>query len=271
MKGKIVKSTGGFYYVDSEGEIYETRGRGNFRHKGKRPMVGDEVEFIIQDGLGYITSIFPRKNQLLRPDVANVDQVLVVIPIESPLYNLYIIDKIICHYEHAGLDILISVNKVDLNFNESVKIKEIYEKVGYRVFLTDISGRGYEELKSELENKTTALAGVSGAGKSTLTSNLLGLDILRGSVSEKTGRGKHTTRHVEIFSKDSIYIFDTPGFSSMDLSEIEPEELGDLFIEFFKYRGNCKFNNCKHRLEPGCGVIEAVESGLIPKERYENY
>ncbi|EFI42202.1 MULTISPECIES: ribosome small subunit-dependent GTPase A [Peptoniphilus] len=272
MKGKIIKLTGGFYYVNSESEVYETRARGNFRNNDIKPLVGDIVEFKYDENkLGYIEKVYPRKNKLLRPAVANVDQVLIVIPTKDPKYNLNLIDKMICFYENK-VDILIAINKYDLDRDKAEELMEIYRKAGFKTFLISYKYTFTIDLLREyLKQKTTALCGVSAAGKSTIASNILKKDILIGDVSEKTKRGKHTTRHTEIFTGDNnTYIFDTPGFSSFDL-DINSEELQQFFREFKRNSGKCKFNNCKHINEPECNIKKMVENGLISKSRYDSY
>ena len=272
MKGKIVKLTGGFYYVYSDGTVYETRARGNFRHKDMKPVVGDIVEFKTEENkLGYIEDVYPRKNILTRPPVANVDQVLIVIPTKDPKYNLNLIDKMIAAYE-GEVDILIAINKYDLDREEAEKLLKLYIKAGFKTFMLSYKfDFTIELLKTYLEGKTTALSGVSAAGKSTIASHILGRDVQVGDISEKTRRGRHTTRHVELlFGENDTYLFDTPGFSSYDLS-IDLNDLEDRFREFKKCIGNCKFNNCKHINEPQCAVKEAVENGEIELTRYNNY
>lgn len=272
MKGKIVKLLGGFYYVKSGSEIYETRARGNFRNDSIKPLVGDDVEFKVEGKmLGYIEKVYPRKNQLIRPAIANVDQVLIVIPSKDPDYNLNLIDKVICSYENK-VDILIAINKYDLDKKSAEYLLGIYRKAGFKSFMISYKYMFTIDLLREyLRGKTTALSGVSAAGKSTIASCILNKNILVGDVSEKTGRGKHTTRHVEIFSgEEEIYLFDTPGFSSIDLN-IPAEELKDCFREFHEPSKSCRFNDCLHIDEPECKVKELVKNGTIGQSRYDNY
>lgn len=272
MKGKIVKLTGGFYYVYSDGKVYETRARGNFRHNDTKPVVGDIVEFKYEeDKLGYIEKVYPRKNILTRPPVANVDQVLIVIPTKDPKYNLNLVDKMIASYE-GEVDILIAINKYDLDKEEAEKVMSIYRKAGFKTFMISyVYDFTIDLLRGYLEGKTTALSGVSAAGKSTIASYILEKDVKVGEVSEKTKRGKHTTRHVELlFGDKETYLFDTPGFSSFDL-RFDLDDLKSRFREFEKYEANCKFNNCMHLNEPSCAVKEAVENDEIEKTRYNNY
>lgn len=272
MRGKIVKLTGGFYYVNHDSKVYETRARGNFRNDDIKPLVGDEVEFKYEKNkLGYIEKIYPRKNMLTRPAVANVDQVLIVIPVKDPKYNLNLVDRLICQYENK-VDILIAVNKYDLDEESARNLIEIYRSAGFKTFMISYKYTfTLDLLKDYLKNKTTALSGVSAAGKSTIVNQILNRDIEVGSVSEKTRRGKHTTRHVELLNgEDGIYLFDTPGFSSLDLS-LKAEDLKDYFREFTIPSSKCKFNNCRHLNEPDCNVRKLVEEGALPKTRYDNY
>lgn len=271
MRGKIIKLTGGFYYVSHNSEIYETRARGLFRNEDIKPLVGDEVEFKMDANLGYIDEIYPRKNVLKRPTVANVDQVLIVVPTKDPDYNLNLIDKIIASYEDE-VEILIAINKYDLDKKVGENLMDIYRKAGFKTFLISYKYTFTIDLLREyLKGKTTALSGVSAAGKSTITSYILNKDVEIGDISEKTRRGTHTTRHVEIIAgDDDTYIFDTPGFSSFEL-DINSDELKHKFREFEKNRGRCKYKDCRHINEPDCEIKKLVEEGEIAKTRYENY
>ena len=270
MIGKIIKLTGGFYYIKSGDQVFETRARGNFRHSKVDPLVGDDVEFKYEEKtLGYIEKVYPRKNMLTRPKVANVDLALVVIPVLNPKYNLVIIDKTIIQAEYQGIDVAVVINKCDLDGESGEKLEEIYKSAGFETFMISDKDNSIDSLKNFLKGKTVALCGVSGAGKSTITSRILDKDVEVGKVSDKTKRGKHTTRHTEILYNDDIYIFDTPGFSSLSLN-IDSDDLKNYFREFRTYN-DCKFNNCNHIKEPKCAVKEAVELGKITRERYENY
>lgn len=270
MIGKIIKLTGGFYYIKSGDQVFETRARGNFRHSKVDPLVGDDVEFKYEEKtLGYIEKVYPRKNMLTRPKVANVDLALVVIPVLDPKYNLVIIDKTIIQAEYQGIDVAVVINKCDLDRESGKKLEEIYKNAGFETFMISDKDNSIDSLKNFLKGKTVALCGVSGAGKSTITSRILDKDVEVGKVSDKTKRGKHTTRHTEILYNDDIYIFDTPGFSSLSLN-IDSDDLKNYFREFRTYN-DCKFNNCNHIKEPKCAVKEAVELGKITRERYENY
>ncbi|WBW49249.1 ribosome small subunit-dependent GTPase A [Peptoniphilus equinus] len=271
MEGKIIKLTGGFYTVLSEDIEYTARARGNFRNEAIKPIVGDNVVFRMENDLGYITEVLPRHNVLKRPQVANVDQVLVVIPTKDPQYNLNLVDKVIASYEDE-VDILIAINKYDLDKDSAEHLLKIYRGAGFKTFLISYKYTFTIDLLREyVRGKTTALSGVSAAGKSTIISNLLGKEIKVGGVSEKTRRGVHTTRHVEIFSgSDATFIFDTPGFSSMKL-DIGPADLHNYYREFRKYKEGCRFMDCKHIHEPDCAVKEAVMAGMISEERYDTY
>ncbi|WP_308552050.1 ribosome small subunit-dependent GTPase A [uncultured Peptoniphilus sp.] len=270
MIGKIIKLTGGFYYVKDD-KVYETRARGLFRHKDEKPVVGDIVDFEVEkEMLGYITNVHPRKNMLKRPPVANVDLALVIIPTKNPNPNIFLIDKVLAEYEKEDMTVKIVISKADLDKDYANELKNIYEKAGYETYIySAITGEGKESIKNLLEGKTTALSGVSAAGKSTLISNILNINLETGTVSSKLNRGKHTTRHVEIFpGENNTFIFDTPGFSSYEV-DVEAEDLKYYFREFNKY--SCKFNDCHHVNEPGCGVKAAIENGEVEETRYESY
>lgn len=270
MIGKIIKLTGGFYYIKSGDEVFETRARGNFRHSKVEPIVGDDVEFKYEEKtLGYIEKVYPRKNMLTRPRVSNVDLALIVIPVLDPKYNLVIIDKTIIQAEHEGIDLAIVINKSDLDSESAEELARIYKNSGFETFVISDKDDNIENLRAYLHGKTVALCGVSGAGKSTITSRILNKEVEVGKISQKTKRGKHTTRHTEILYNDDIYIFDTPGFSSLTL-KIDEEDLKNYFREFKNFN-NCKFNNCNHIKEPKCAVKDAVDRGEIEKSRYENY
>lgn len=270
MIGKIIKLTGGFYYVKDD-KVYETRARGLFRHKDEKPVVGDIVDFEVEkEMLGYITNVHPRKNMLKRPPVANVDLALVIIPTKNPNPNIFLIDKVLAEYEKEDMTVKIVISKADLDKDYANELKNIYEKAGYETYIySAITGEGKESIKNLLEGKTTALSGVSAAGKSTLISNILNINLETGTVSSKLNRGKHTTRHVEIFpGENNTFIFDTPGFSSYEV-DVEAEDLKYYFREFNKY--SCKFNDCHHVNEPGCAVKAALENGEVEDTRYESY
>lgn len=273
--GKITKLLGGFYYIaDEEGNIYESRAKGNFRHKSLTPMVGDWVEFTEGQGntLAYIQKLLPRSSQMKRPAVANVDQVFLVVPVDEPKYNLDLINKLLVYYEKEKIPIVILINKVDLNVEEGEYLKRNFALTGYPVYaLSFTTPSDLERLRPLLAHKTTALAGVSAAGKSTLTDYFVEEDVKVGGLSKKTMRGKHTTRHNELFEgKDGIFLLDTPGFSSIEMAELKSRELKRYFPEFRK-AGPCRFLDCDHRKEPGCEVKSLVDEGKIWDKRYEGY
>lgn len=274
--GLITRLLGGFYrVVDERGTIHETRARGKFRHRAEAPVVGDVVEFVEQSGeeIGWITKIHPRKNFLLRPGVSNVDQVLLLITPIDPVCNVSLTDRLLTRYACEGIDVRILINKANLDPEGAQKLRERFEAIGYEVYVISLLAEDAKDLVRPLLNhKKTALAGVSGAGKSTLTSLVVEADVQTSHVSEKTRRGRHTTRHNEIFlTTDGDFLFDTPGFSSLDLEDFDSEEIQEGFIEFRPYEGLCRFKDCLHLKEPGCAIQEAVEEGSILSDRYEEY
>ena len=277
LKGIIVKGVGGFYYVKTSEGIIESRARGVFRDENITPLVGDKVRVRIseEDGTGYILDIEERKTQLLRPPVANVTQAIIVMSIKSPNINTWLLDKVLLMAEYEGLDVIICLNKYDLDEKLSEKYKCIYEKAEYKVLLTSCKlDIGIDELKNQLHNNISVFAGPSGVGKSSLLNKVdHRLNLETGTVSNKTKRGKHTTRHIELLElfKES-FILDTPGFSSLNLDFIEDEShVKDYFREIHKHGSDCRFLTCLHDKEPDCGVKEKVEEGLIDEERYNNY
>lgn len=278
IKGKIVKGIGGFYYVRSGEEVYECRAKGLFRREDVVPMVGDDVEIRItkeDQSKGYVEEIMDRKNELIRPAVSNIDQAIIVFAVKSPDPNLWLLDKFIILAEEQEVEVVICFNKVDLAEEQEVeRLSDIYSKAGYQVLTTSVEkGIGIESLREKLVGKTTALAGPSGVGKSTLLNAIQpNLGLKTGTVSDKTSRGKHTTRHVELMSLDAGgYVLDTPGFSSLDLDFLDEDNLSEYFLEIHEKSEGCKFRGCRHHKEPKCMVKEAVESGEISRERYENY
>ena len=279
MKGKIIKGIAGFYYIHVENHgIYECKAKGGFRNKKIKPYVGDLVEIDIIDEAhkkGNIVSILPRLNALIRPTVANVDQAMIIFALTSPEPNLGLLDRFLITMQLQGLKTTICFNKLDIGSDAAAKkLSRIYENCGYEVLFVSVAeGVGLEKVKKRLKGKTTVLAGPSGVGKSSLM-NYLNPDaeMETGAVSEKIQRGRHTTRHSEIFYLgDGTYLMDTPGFTSLYLQDIEPEQLKDYFAEFEPYEGKCRFNGCVHIHEPDCAVKEALAQGKIHNVRYESY
>lgn len=279
MQGKIIKGIAGFYYVHVvHSGIYECKAKGVFRNKKIKPLVGDNVEFEILDEenrIGNIINIYDRKNELIRPAVSNISQALVVFAIANPMPNLNLLDRFLVMMERNGIDTIICFNKIDLVEEEEIlKLRDIYVKAGYHVMFTSTKeNMGIEEVLRVIDGKTTAFAGPSGVGKSSLLNALIPeANSQTGEISEKIKRGKHTTRHTEIFNvSDDTYLMDTPGFSSIYVNDFEKEELKNYFREFIEYNNGCRFTGCVHVNEPDCLVKEAVENGGINRSRYDNY
>lgn len=284
MQGKIIKGIAGFYYVcvtnpaEDTTEIYECKAKGIFRKDGTRPLVGDDVEMEVLDedaGKGNIQKILPRKNALIRPAVANVDQALVIFAAAKPAPNFNLLDRFLIMMAEQELPCIICFNKQDIvDEEERQKLTSVYENCGCRVvFASATKGEGTEEIRALLRGKTTTVAGPSGVGKSSMVNSLCGDTYMEtGEISEKIDRGKHTTRHAELLLiGPDTYIVDTPGFSSLSVFNMEKEELKDFYPEFAKYEDECRFRGCSHISEPDCGVKNALQDGKISPMRYENY
>ncbi|MBQ1688962.1 MAG: ribosome small subunit-dependent GTPase A [Lachnospiraceae bacterium] len=278
MEGKIIKGIAGFYYVHTGfGELYECKAKGVFRNKKIKPLVGDRVAIEILDSekkIGNITEIAERKNSLIRPAVANIDQVIVIFACAQPSPNLNLLDRFLIHMEQRRVETVICFNKCDLiTQEEQEKIAALYKKQYPVFFISAKQQIGLEQLQNQMEHKTTVFAGPSGVGKST-TINWVNpeANMETGQISKKIERGKHTTRHSELFVlSEDTFLMDTPGFTSLYLTDIEKEELRYYFPEFSVFEGSCRFQGCMHVNEPNCMVKKAVEDGEIPKERYDNY
>ena len=278
MKGKIVKGIAGFYYVHAENKIYECKAKGVFRKDNRKPLVGDDVELDVLDeekALGNIRELLPRRSELIRPAVANVDQALVIFSIVKPKPNFNLLDRFLVMMEQQGIETIICFNKADIDeADEGEEYREIYEKCGYRTLTVSAKqGMGIDELKALLAGRTTTVAGPSGVGKSSIVNSLQnGIVMETGQISAKIERGKHTTRHSElIYVGEDTYILDTPGFSSLGLFDLEKEDLSSFYPEFAEHEKYCKFGGCSHVNEPVCGVKDAVAEGAISRMRYENY
>jgi len=279
MRGKIVKGIAGFYYVHvPESGVYECKARGNFRNQKKKPLVGDDVEITVLDEekmLGNITAILPRTSELIRPAVANVDQAVVIFAAAEPDPNLNLLDRFLLSMEYQQVPTVICFNKNDLVTTEWMEeLKQIYVRCGYPVYAISVHQQeGLDEIRKLLLGKTTVLAGPSGVGKSSFTNSLIpDAEMETGQVSEKIKRGKHTTRHSELFFLgEHSYLMDTPGFSSLYVEGLEKEEVWKYFREFQQYEPECRFQGCVHIGEKVCGVKDALARGEIAESRYRNY
>lgn len=278
VDGIIVKGIGGFYYINTKDGVYETRARGIFRKEGIKPLVGDRVRISIQDEKnkkGSLDEILPRDNELLRPRVSNVDQAVIVFGAKSPNINLDLLDRFLVLASEQELDIVIVINKIDLDKNNDyLEIEKLYKKSNYTIVCVSAEERiGLEELGELLTNSTSVFAGPSGVGKSTLLNSIFPkLNLETGAISEKIQRGKHTTRHAELIEvAENSYIVDSPGFTSLALSHVQSDKLQYHFKEFEPYLHSCYYNGCIHKNEPDCKIKEAVEKDSIDKLRYKRY
>ena len=279
MTGKIIKGIAGFYYVNVAGSgIYECRAKGIFRKEGVKPLVGDDVEIEVtheQDMEASVVHILPRSNSISRPAAANIDQAVLIFALEDPRPSAGVIDRFLIRMLDQHLDPVICFNKKDLASAEEIrKWVRIYTDAGYRtITCSAVTGEGLEEAGEILRGKTSILAGPSGVGKSSLI-NIFAPEaqMETGITSKKLGRGKHTTRHTELFmAGENTFIMDTPGFTSFEAAEMEKEELKSYYPEFYPFEGSCRFAGCVHVNEPGCPVKEAVSEGRIHEERYRSY
>ena len=278
ITGRIIKGIGGFYYVhDGNDQIFECRAKGIFRNKKQKPLVGDEVVIDILDAekqVGNLVEILPRRSELIRPASANIDQALVIFAAKDPDPNYILLDKFLITMNRLDLPVILCFNKTDRITQEEIqRLGCIYGNACELHFISVLQEKGLSELKERMKGKTSVLAGPSGAGKSSFL-NFFCPDsqAQTGAVSEKIGRGRHTTRHAELFYvEEDTYLMDTPGFSSMELMDLDYRELRYYYPEFDEHEGNCRFQGCVHVSEPDCSVKAAVENGEIAKERYDSY
>lgn len=279
MQGKIIKGISGFYYVHIAGSgIYECKAKGAFRNQKVKPLVGDDVLIAVIDETGKkgnIEKILPRKNELIRPAVANIDLAMIIFAVAKPQPNFNLLDRFLIMMEYQNVPVTICFNKKDLLEEDEIdKFAGIYKKCGYPVIYTSAEKeQGMDLLHQLLDGKTTAVAGPSGVGKSSLVNRLQpNVRMETGSISKKIERGKHTTRHSEIIPiAEDTYIMDTPGFSTLYIPGFEKEDLADFYPEFVEFEPFCRFKGCSHINEPDCGVKEALAEGKISELRYENY
>lgn len=279
MQGKIIKGIAGFYYIYAEdGNVYECKAKGIFRKDNFKPLVGDNVEITVlneEEKEGSVTSILPRRNSLIRPAVANVDQAFLIFAMENPKPNFLLLDRFLIMMKQQEIPAVICFNKKDVGEKKEMeKLYEIYTGCGYRVVLSSTyEGEGMDEIREILKGKTTVVAGPSGVGKSSITNCMQGeVQMETGEISKKLKRGKHTTRHSQVIPVEkNTFLVDTPGFSSLYLTDMKEEELRDYFPEFVMYEPQCRFQGCMHIHEPGCAVKEALSEGEISQQRYDNY
>lgn len=277
-KGIIICTSSNVYQVAEGEKVYKCLARGKFKKEKISPLVGDEVEFTITNSEkqeGVIEQILPRKNELKRPKMANLTQLILVVSMKMPSPDLLLLDKQLVFAEFMGLKATIVLNKVDLEDKEEIdRIAKLYEDIGYKIIQTNAKeGIKVEEITALLEGETTAFAGNSGVGKSTLINSIFEQELTQeGDISDKNQRGKNTTTSTTLYKyKENSYIADTPGFSTFEINEIPKEDLCHYFVEFVPYLDKCEFQGCSHIKEENCGVKEALKSGKISSQRYENY
>ncbi len=275
-EGTIIKALSGFYTVEDSGKQFRCRAKGKFRHDGSSPLVGDRVEYTaLSDSEGVVNTILPRKNSFIRPAVANIDAMVFIASGALPVTDPFLIDRVSAIAEKSSCECIICFNKIDLSPVD--ELYHTYRSIGFPVIRTSAeTGEGIEELRTLLSGKICVFTGNSGVGKSSLLNALIPeLSLETAAVSEKLGRGKHTTRHVEFFPLDeNTFIADTPGFASFEvemIDHIEPEQLQYCFPEFSPYIGQCRFLDCRHLNEPDCAVIQALKDGQIPASRHDSY
>lgn len=275
MNGLIVKAISGFYYVETENGVIECAARGRFRNSNITPLVGDRVKLNVEDGKGTVEDVFPRKNELKRPPLANIDKLFIVSSSVVPTPNTLLIDRMTAICAYKNIEPIIIFNKNDLEDVSSWC--KIYSNAGFKtISCSAITGDGVDQIKEELGGVISAFTGNSGAGKSSLLNIIFpGLELTIGDVSNRLGRGRHTTRHSELFAHEfSGYVADTPGFSSLEIDKNDldfKEGLSNCFVDFEEYKDECLFGDCKHIGEKGCRVCDAVADGKIEKTRYESY
>ncbi|MFC3931505.1 ribosome small subunit-dependent GTPase A [Streptococcus dentapri] len=269
MQGRIIKALAGFYYIESDGQLYRTRARGNFRKKGRTPYVGDLVDFSAEENSeGYILKIHKRRNSLVRPPIVNIDQAVVLMSAKEPDFNSNLLDRFLVLLEHKQIRPIVYISKMDLlkSVDEMVALRNHYQAIGYDFFWS------LEELLPRLAGQITVFMGQTGVGKSTLLNRIApDLNLETNEISDSLGRGRHTTRAVSFYDIQGGKIADTPGFSSIDYQIDNAEDLSEAFPEIRKASHDCKFRSCTHTHEPGCAVKEALKAGHIWQERYDNY
>ena len=275
VTGRIIRSISGFYDVRTSDRVVTCRARGILRKTGESPLTGDMVEITVEKGKGMVERILPRKNSFVRPAVANIDALVVFVANVNPVTEPFLIDRVAAIAGDQEVPVYLCVNKCDLD--PAIDLVRIYSKAGFPVITTSAeTGEGVEQLRELIKGKLTAFTGNSGVGKSSILNRLCpGLALPTGEVSEKLGRGRHTTRHVELYDLgEDTFVADTPGFSSFDTDQMDvilKENLQYAFPDFGPYIGSCQFHDCSHRKEPGCAVVSAVSSGEIEETRYDSY